>query len=1294
MRKWWIVGGGGGRSTTSAKDDSLAAVEIQHNKLNKDLQKLLSSPGVPLKVKKRALEEATRQKAKPNPLLRALSWVDVPRAAVVSGIAELADTLGGGKNTHNFMEGVRKHEGVGDFVHTGNKWLDRGLGFLGDVAADPLTYLTFGSAKAAQLGARGVSRRLLSEAAKEGVEQGTKSALERAATNVVRRGVGGVDEAERELIRRFVGEGVEGGLHMRVPGTKLASVLTRGRVAPKSVKLLDAGLTGHATGALREALLDMRYGKRIASLGDAITTAADLKAAAHSGDVAKAVPALGMLDAIEVGRGAAKGFHALQGRKLAKVIKGLDREDLKLLRDAIEDGTSEAAARLAEKGRTPQLRAVARWLEEVHAAAKEAGVKIGHLRDYFPRQITDELRDALKNANKGGTASRTLKPRQLRAGATFMGETLQEGTVAEIEKIAKAKGLPIEALFKDDAREILTAYLNQVSNAVGHARMVNSLRERGLLDEAAKKVTTAVYDKKAIRQQGKALAAAVAAAEAARSKFDEADRLSDQLDLLRNGPQPTPNAGHLTLARQNEFLADQARELADSPLARMHPDQFNALRAEADAAAQPLPGVEMLDQAQRDIAAMRDQAVDIGARAQELGADAVRLDDALQAGDNSLVGETPRVDDAPPPPAEPPAPKQLSLLDKPETPPAPEYEQLSLLPEVAQPTARELVDRTFATVDRLEAQHADLLAAETQAVQGMAIMDSVRQKLEAENAQRIAEIDALTGGPVQPKRAQLLAEERAYRERAAMWRARANEAVDAHIKTIANLEAARAQALADATRYGHAAVAADQLAKATRTIKGFRDQYVSILRDGWRKLGVDDALLQGKQVPAVLADHIEKMWSLRTPQGMNNFVRYYDKALGLWKAYSLLSPGFHIRNYMGGLFNNWLAGVELSNTRAYARAWRTYSRAAERGGHEAGLRALNEVDRKIIDAAVKHGVLSGGVYGAEIRQAGTEGFARGLGRANPLSLDFEPLARNLLAGEAVENRLRGALFYDRMVKFNDLDVALGDVAKYHFDYDDLTKFERNVVKRLVPFYTWTRKNFPLQVEMLIRQPGKYVRYLHLKRNMELGVDPLAEGEVEPSYFGEQMGIRSPFKLGGGQVYMTPDLPFRDLSKTFDPGQMLSMLAPPVKTPLELKAGKQFFSDIPFKDGKTAAPAVWAKIPGLMPALSHLGMAVKDVNGQWIMSDKDAYLVEQVMPILGRGRRLAPSEKRYQDRQATSLISFLFGAGARTLTPAAQYGELRRRNDNLSGLIRDWTDRGVIQKNSDKKSTAGKWWIIS
>ena len=84
------------------------------------------------------------------------------------------------------------------------------------------------------------------------------------------------------------------------------------------------------------------------------------------------------------------------------------------------------------------------------------------------------------------------------------------------------------------------------------------------------------------------------------------------------------------------------------------------------------------------------------------------------------------------------------------------------------------------------------------------------------------------------------------------------------------------------------------------------------------------------------------------------------------------------------------------------------------------------------------------------------------------------------------------------------------------------------------------------------QPKGVQRYMAVKRNLELGTE---EDPIVPSYFAEQFMIRTPWETKGSKMYGTIDLPFKDPFKLTDPGQMLGMVTPMIKTPFEAWAGE-------------------------------------------------------------------------------------------------------------------------------------------
>ena len=59
----------------------------------------------------------------------------------------------------------------------------------------------------------------------------------------------------------------------------------------------------------------------------------------------------------------------------------------------------------------------------------------------------------------------------------------------------------------------------------------------------------------------------------------------------------------------------------------------------------------------------------------------------------------------------------------------------------------------------------------------------------------------------------------------------------------------------------------------------------------------------------------------------------------------------------------------------------------------------------------------------------------------------------------------------------DFDQAAIHVKKHLFDYDNLSKFEKEFMRRGIPFYTWTRKNLALQLQTLSTKPIAEFRWL-------------------------------------------------------------------------------------------------------------------------------------------------------------------------------------------------------------------------
>lgn len=221
-----------------------------------------------------------------------------------------------------------------------------------------------------------------------------------------------------------------------------------------------------------------------------------------------------------------------------------------------------------------------------------------------------------------------------------------------------------------------------------------------------------------------------------------------------------------------------------------------------------------------------------------------------------------------------------------------------------------------------------------------------------------------------------------------------------------------------------------------------------MMADGMEFVQPKVTQLKGKLLPKPIAEHLDETQKiLSNDEATKKLLKVYDKALGLWKgSVTGFFPAFHGRNFLGGTFNNYLAGV--TNPMRYIEAGKMSGRSDDiikLAGKNYTYRQLNEIMSKA-GAIGEQGWLD--VMGT-VDDVTEKAFSQGAKKAYLSIKDAPKQAMNM-----VENRLRGALFIDQLAKGNTVDDAIKQVFKYHFDYaqEGLAPFERTVMKRVTPFY--------------------------------------------------------------------------------------------------------------------------------------------------------------------------------------------------------------------------------------------------
>lgn len=141
------------------------------------------------------------------------------------------------------------------------------------------------------------------------------------------------------------------------------------------------------------------------------------------------------------------------------------------------------------------------------------------------------------------------------------------------------------------------------------------------------------------------------------------------------------------------------------------------------------------------------------------------------------------------------------------------------------------------------------------------------------------------------------------------------------------------------------------------------------------------------------------------------------------------------------------------------------------------------------------------------------------------------------------------------------EMAGEAVNKILFDPSDLTSFEQTTMKRLVPFYTFSKKNLAFQLDNMGNNLGRYNKMMKTMNSLNrsaLGDDY----DNVKDYIKENMYIPILGKDDNGNYsYMRAQLPFGDVIDLFsDPmGSILNKSTPVIKTPFELVGNKNFFN---------------------------------------------------------------------------------------------------------------------------------------
>lgn len=351
-------------------------------------------------------------------------------------------------------------------------------------------------------------------------------------------------------------------------------------------------------------------------------------------------------------------------------------------------------------------------------------------------------------------------------------------------------------------------------------------------------------------------------------------------------------------------------------------------------------------------------------------------------------------------------------------------------------------------------------------------------------------------------------------------------------------------------------------------------------------------------------------------QEANHMLGFMDSLNNIFKSNKLLSPGFQMRNLVGNTSNMILSGVPMKDAvGGMFKASKTLKNGEKLMDMVAAGEVLNKVQAKQLEDFVefaKHGFVDYGnalhdipeemlnrkresnAYGKHLKQVKSDEEYLSLVKKGAISEDPNRVMATLdsQSAAAAPGHAMNKLKEFNMDKNQEMDLiarmTLWNYAKDNpqwlvengyesadsavrmimFDFQDLTVNEQDYLKKIIPFYTFTKKNLGFQIQNLGKNTHKYNNMIKAFNSAWDVLD--LEDEERDMYKIENFWIPLPRMKEDGTYYaIKSSLPIGDLGEFLETPlkRVMSSTAPIVRAPFEMAMNKQVFSDMAISNYK-------------------------------------------------------------------------------------------------------------------------------
>ena len=317
-------------------------------------------------------------------------------------------------------------------------------------------------------------------------------------------------------------------------------------------------------------------------------------------------------------------------------------------------------------------------------------------------------------------------------------------------------------------------------------------------------------------------------------------------------------------------------------------------------------------------------------------------------------------------------------------------------------------------------------------------------------------------------------------------------------------------------------------------------------------------------------DKVNKMSKMQQAELQPKLLTLYDKFLKSWKAANtLVAPSFHVQNAASNAFQSFLSiGGDALNPKSIKLAKNILStndpyQTVKISGKKYTYQKLNRLAKKygVIDenfAAYDFGKDKPTRWELGQRNADLQKLSDVKWKDSPIWDSV--LQTSTVIGSNIESIQRMNLWICRLKKGDDFEEATRKVDQFLFDYSDLTDFEQNIMKRVIPFYTFMRKNIPMELEAMLNTPSIF-------RNINYGIDEIQnmdENTVPENKRNEwrQDYIEIPYSRNltdtSENIGINPQFPYQQLDR-LDVDKLIGSTSPLIKMPLEAYTGSYAYT---------------------------------------------------------------------------------------------------------------------------------------